>query len=246
MRRPARTAAVTARRLDGNGSTSRPRGRPTSCMEAASPMRWCGTTGGACHPSAGDPVQDSEYGTRRCLGAGRSVRRPLTRGLRAAATKSRGHRCSRWPRPFRQPGLRFREDPRVGGCSQIRGFPDRRGDFTEYVPGPHPQPSRSAPLSVVLPCGGGWSYRGLTQAPVVAGDELAAFGVALSTLPKRAHADFLAERGGHYLFTVKGNQPLLRAAAATALGTRPRGASPWQRTRSPRVPLGQGHRPGRH
>jgi hypothetical protein len=143
MRRPARTAAVTARRLDGNGSTSRPRGRPTSCMEAASPMRWCGTTGGACHPSAGDPGQDSEYGTRRCLDAGRSVRRPLTRGLRAAATKSRVHRCSRWPRPFRQPGLRFREDPRVGGCSQIRGFPDRRGDFTEVRP-------RSAPATLEI------------------------------------------------------------------------------------------------
>jgi predicted transposase YbfD/YdcC len=66
----------------------------------------------------------------------------------------------------------------------------------------------------------------LTQAPVVAGDELTAFSVALNTLPdlggvlitadalhcQRAHADFLAERDGHYLFTVKGNQPLLHAA----------------------------------
>jgi hypothetical protein len=66
----------------------------------------------------------------------------------------------------------------------------------------------------------------LTQAPVAGGDELAAFNVALAALPdlggvlitadavhcQRAHADFLAERGGHYLFTVKGNQPLLRAA----------------------------------
>src|ERR687889_190650 len=66
----------------------------------------------------------------------------------------------------------------------------------------------------------------LTQAPVAGGDELAAFNVALAALPdlggvpitadalhcQRAHADFLAERGGHYLFTVTGNQPLLRAA----------------------------------
>jgi hypothetical protein len=29
---------------------------------------------------------------------------------------------------------------------------------------------------------------------------------------QRAHADFLSARGGHYLFTVKGNQPLLRRA----------------------------------
>ena len=75
------------------------------------------------------------------------------------------------------------------------------------------------------------------------GDELAAFNVALATLPdlggvlitadalhcQRAHADFLAERGGHYLFTVKGNQPLLRAALrrlpwAHAPGTRRRGS----------------------
>jgi len=83
----------------------------------------------------------------------------------------------------------------------------------------------------------------LTQAPVAAGDELAAFSVALNTLPElgdvlitadalhcqRAHADFLAERGGHYLFTVKGNQPLLRAALqrlpwAHAPGSRRRGS----------------------
>ena len=64
----------------------------------------------------------------------------------------------------------------------------------------------------------------LTQSAVVAGDEVAAFAVALATLPElagvlvtadalhcqRAHADFLAARGGHSLFTVKGNQPLLR------------------------------------
>src|SRR3954454_22692156 len=83
----------------------------------------------------------------------------------------------------------------------------------------------------------------LTQAPVAAGDELAAFSVALDTLPdlggvlitadalhcQRAHADFLAERGGHYLFTVKGNQPLLRQALmrlpwAHAPGARRRGS----------------------
>src|SRR4051794_8829637 len=64
----------------------------------------------------------------------------------------------------------------------------------------------------------------LTQSAVVSGDEIAAFTVALTGLPglanvlvtadalhcQRAHADFLAARGGHYLFTVKGNQPLLR------------------------------------
>jgi predicted transposase YbfD/YdcC len=82
----------------------------------------------------------------------------------------------------------------------------------------------------------------LTQAPVVAADELAAFTVALNTLPdlggvlitadalhcQRAHADFLAAHRGHYLFTVKGNQPLLRAALrklpwAQAPGSRRRG-----------------------
>jgi predicted transposase YbfD/YdcC len=82
----------------------------------------------------------------------------------------------------------------------------------------------------------------LTQTAVVAGDEIAAFTVALATLPfstdvlvtadalhcQRAHADFLAARGGHYLFTVKGNQPLLRRALmrlpwAHAPGTRGRG-----------------------
>src|SRR3954452_3842484 len=82
----------------------------------------------------------------------------------------------------------------------------------------------------------------LTQHAVVAGDEITAFTVALSTLPfpanvlvtadalhcQRAHADFLAARGGHYLFTVKGNQPLLRQALmrlpwAQAPGCRRRG-----------------------
>jgi predicted transposase YbfD/YdcC len=83
----------------------------------------------------------------------------------------------------------------------------------------------------------------LTQAAVAGGDEVAAFTVALSTLPnlanvlvtadalhcQRAHADFLAARGGHYLFTVKGNQPLLRQALirlpwAQAPGSRRRGS----------------------
>src|SRR4051794_21609148 len=101
----------------------------------------------------------------------------------------------------------------------------------------------------------------LTQAPVLTGDELPTFSVALTNLLdlcgvlitadalhcQRAHAGFLEKRGGHYLFTVKG-QPAAaaRSAAATALGTRPRDPSPWPRTRSPRVPLGQGHRPGRY
>jgi predicted transposase YbfD/YdcC len=82
----------------------------------------------------------------------------------------------------------------------------------------------------------------LTQTAVVSGDEIAAFAVALTGLPdlanvlvtadalhcQRAHADFLAARGGHYLLTVKGNQPLLRQELrrlpwAQAPGTRRRG-----------------------
>jgi predicted transposase YbfD/YdcC len=73
-------------------------------------------------------------------------------------------------------------------------------------------------------------------------NEVAAFAAALVTLPElagvlvtadalhcqRAHADFLATHAGHYLFTVKGNQPLLRQALmrlpwAQAPGTRRRG-----------------------
>src|SRR3954462_9145357 len=101
----------------------------------------------------------------------------------------------------------------------------------------------------------------LTQTAVVAGDEITAFTAALSTLPfpanvlvtadalhcQRAHADFLAARGGHYLFTVTGNQPLLRQALmrlpwAHAPGCRRRGRG-HGRTESP---LDQYHRPGRH
>jgi len=79
----------------------------------------------------------------------------------------------------------------------------------------------------------------LTQAGVVAGDEIAAFTAALATLPdlddvlitadalhcQRAHATWLRARGGHYLFTVKSNQPALRRALA---------ALPWGQVRGSR------------
>ena len=66
----------------------------------------------------------------------------------------------------------------------------------------------------------------LTQAAVVDADEIAAFTAALTTLPdltgvlvtadalhcQREHASWLHTRGGHFLFTVKGNQPALRRA----------------------------------
>ena len=68
----------------------------------------------------------------------------------------------------------------------------------------------------------------LTQTGVVDGDEIAAFTAALSTLPdlrdvlvtadalhcQRKHAAWLRARGGHFLFTVKSNQPELRRALA--------------------------------
>jgi hypothetical protein len=68
----------------------------------------------------------------------------------------------------------------------------------------------------------------LSQAEVTGGDELAAFIPVLNTLPglrgavvtadalhcQRAHADYLHDRGAHYLFTVTGNQPALRRALA--------------------------------
>jgi predicted transposase YbfD/YdcC len=68
----------------------------------------------------------------------------------------------------------------------------------------------------------------LSQAEVIGGDELAAFAPVLDTLPdlggivvtadalhcQRAHANYLHDRDAHYLFTVKGNQPLLRRALA--------------------------------
>jgi predicted transposase YbfD/YdcC len=72
------------------------------------------------------------------------------------------------------------------------------------------------------------SHLVLTQTPVGDGDEIAAFTTALSTLPdlsgvvitadalhcQREHARWLHARGGHYLFTVKANQPTLRRAVA--------------------------------
>ncbi|HVI35918.1 MAG TPA: ISAs1 family transposase, partial [Gaiellales bacterium] len=72
----------------------------------------------------------------------------------------------------------------------------------------------------------------LTQTGVVDGDEIAAFTAALSTLPdlhevlvtadalhcQREHAAWLHARGGHYLFTVKSNQPALRRALAALPG----------------------------
>ncbi|WP_175479580.1 ISAs1 family transposase [Geodermatophilus siccatus] len=68
----------------------------------------------------------------------------------------------------------------------------------------------------------------ITQIEVVGGDELAAFAPVLDTVPvlrgvvvtadalpcQRTHATYLRARGGHYLFTVKGNQPTLRRAWA--------------------------------
>jgi predicted transposase YbfD/YdcC len=68
----------------------------------------------------------------------------------------------------------------------------------------------------------------LGQVEVAGGDEIAAFVPVLNCLPElrevvitadalhcqRAHAAYLHARGGHYLFTVKRNQPTLRAALA--------------------------------
>jgi predicted transposase YbfD/YdcC len=68
----------------------------------------------------------------------------------------------------------------------------------------------------------------LTQASVTDGDEIAAFTTALAALPdlsevvitanaphcQREHASWLHAHGGHYLFTVKANQPTLRRAVA--------------------------------
>jgi predicted transposase YbfD/YdcC len=68
----------------------------------------------------------------------------------------------------------------------------------------------------------------LSQVEVVGGDELAAFVPVLETVAdlrdvlltadalhcQRAHAEHLHARGGHYLFTVKGDQPTLRRALA--------------------------------
>jgi predicted transposase YbfD/YdcC len=82
----------------------------------------------------------------------------------------------------------------------------------------------------------------LTQAAVAGGDEIDAFTTVLGTLPdlqgvlvtadalhcQRTHVQFLADRGGHYLFTVKANQPLLRRELARM----PWGSAPGQRRRS--------------
>lgn len=90
----------------------------------------------------------------------------------------------------------------------------------------------------------------LTQTEVVAGDEIAAFVTALDTLPhlrgwlitgdalhtQRSHADYLLGRGGHYLFTVKANQPRLHAALA---------ALPWTAAPKDSDP-GAPRRHGRH
>ncbi len=68
----------------------------------------------------------------------------------------------------------------------------------------------------------------LTQRAVEHGNEIAAFAATLDTVgdlrgvlvtadalhTQREHADYLHGRGGHYLFTVKGNQPRLYAALA--------------------------------
>ncbi len=85
----------------------------------------------------------------------------------------------------------------------------------------------------------------LTQIEVAEGNELAAFPAALDTLPdlhdvlvtadalhtQRGHPAYLAARGGHYLFTVKGNQPTLRRALA---------ALPWKQAPAARF-RGVGH-----
>jgi len=101
----------------------------------------------------------------------------------------------------------------------------------------------------------------LTQVAVAGGDEVAAFALALAALPEladvlvtadalhcvRGDADFLATRGGRYLFTVKGNQPLLRQELmGLPWGAGSRHPSPRDQTWPDGVPLDQGYRPGRH
>lgn len=81
----------------------------------------------------------------------------------------------------------------------------------------------------------------LTQTEVVEGNEIAAFVTALNTLPclrgwlitadalhtQRSHATYLLARGGHYLFTVKANQPTLhRALAALPWTAAPKESDP--------------------
>jgi predicted transposase YbfD/YdcC len=81
----------------------------------------------------------------------------------------------------------------------------------------------------------------LAQVSVIDGDEIAAFTAALDRLSdlagavvtadalhcQRGHAQYLTARGGHYLFTVKANQPTLR----TALRRLPWAAAPGSRRR---------------
>ena len=86
----------------------------------------------------------------------------------------------------------------------------------------------------------------LTQTEVADNNEIAAFVTALDTLPhlrgwlvtadalhaQRSHADYLLARGGHYLFTVKANQPTLRRALAALPWTAaPRETDPGARRR---------------
>ncbi len=81
----------------------------------------------------------------------------------------------------------------------------------------------------------------LTQTEVTGGNEIAAFVTGLDTLPslrgclvtadalhtQRSHATYLLARGGHYLFTVKTNQPTLhRALAALPWTAAPKQADP--------------------
>jgi predicted transposase YbfD/YdcC len=89
------------------------------------------------------------------------------------------------------------------------------------------------------------------QVAVEAGDEIAALPAVLSTggdLHGRvvtadalhcqdSHAHWLADRGGHYVFTVKGNRPKLRAA----LAAQPWGAVPGTKT----IEVGHGRRESR-
>jgi predicted transposase YbfD/YdcC len=90
----------------------------------------------------------------------------------------------------------------------------------------------------------------LTQTEVDDGNEIAAFVTALDTLPQlrgclitadalhtqRGHADYLAGRGAHYLFTVKTNQPTLyRALAALPWRAAPKDTDPGSQRRHGRI-----------
>jgi predicted transposase YbfD/YdcC len=90
----------------------------------------------------------------------------------------------------------------------------------------------------------------LTQTEIADGNEIAAFVIALDSLPRlrgclitadalhtqRSHADYLLGRGAHYLFTVKSNQPTLhRALAALPWRAAPKGHDPGSARRHGRV-----------